>query len=105
MSGEVVHESALRTESVTMMTDAVAKDPDAIGYLPLPSLTNTEGIVKPLTIEDVEMSKCTIMSGRYPFTRSFYYVIYHKPTNAAKAFLQFAFSDEGQKIIEEYLSN
>jgi len=101
MSGGVVHDSALRVESGKEMADAVAEDPDAIGYLSLYDVAKAEDRVSLLSINWVRMDKYSILSGRYPFTRSFYYVLYHKPPDAAKAFLRFALSGEGQKAIEE----
>lgn len=101
MNGGVVHDSATLLGSGKEMIDAVASDPSAIAYLSLYDVIKAGDRVKPLTIEGIEMNKYTILSGRYPFSRSFHYVLYEPAPDVAKAFIRFALSGEGQKIMED----
>jgi len=84
-------------ESAGSLAEAVANDANAIGYLALKDLNTT---VKPLAINDVSISRESILSGHYTLSRSFYLVIYDKPKSAVQKLIDFTLSKEGQDILE-----
>lgn len=93
-------ESALIHNSTGGILEAVANDPNAIGYASLGSMDDN---VKGLAIDGAEPTEENIKSGDYSVSRPFNYV-----TNAdsqlselAQAFLDFILSDEGQQVVEE----
>jgi phosphate transport system substrate-binding protein len=81
--------------SVDEMIAAIRANPNAIGYLPM---NHESKDVKELRIEDVEVSRATVLSGRYPLTRSFYLVVSNPPRSAEK-FVEFALSADGEAIL------
>ncbi len=59
--------------------------------------------MKPLTVGSVEATAENAKSGDYPLSRPFLFCYYEdKVTDAGKAFLQFALSEEGQAAVEEH---
>ena len=89
---------ALVQPSTGAVKETVAKTPDSIGYISLGSMDDT---VKAVKVEDVEATVDTVLSGEYKIQRPFVYVVNSEMTDAAKAFIDFAMGDEGQKIVEE----
>jgi phosphate transport system substrate-binding protein len=79
------------------MDEAIKADPRAMSYVALHWLH--EG-VKALRVEDVPMSRTTMMSGRYKLTRSFYLAVYLNPSPVTEQFVEFTLSPEGQKLLE-----
>jgi phosphate transport system substrate-binding protein len=80
------------------MTSAVKASPNAMGFVSLRGLTDD---VKALTIDGVAMSRLTILSSRYPLSRSFYVALYGLSTPAAEKLVSFTLSAEGQAIFAE----
>jgi len=80
------------------MLDAVKSSPGAIGFV---SLREIQPGVKVATIDGVAIDRLTILSGRYPLSRSFYLVLYGDSTPAAEKLVAFALSDAGQAIFAE----
>lgn len=79
---------------------AVAGNENAIGYVSFSFIDDT---VKPLTVGGVEATAENAKSGDYPLSRPFLFCYYEdKVTDAGKAFLQFALSEEGQAAVEEH---
>lgn len=89
---------ALVQPSTGAVKETVAKTPDSIGYVSLGALDDT---VKAVKVEGTEASVDTVLSGEYKIQRPFVYVVNSEMTDAAKAFIDFALSSEGQKIVEE----
>ncbi len=50
-------------------------------------------------VEGVEMSRLTMLSGRYPLSRAYYLAVYMKPPKVAEEFVQFVLSEAGQEIL------
>jgi phosphate transport system substrate-binding protein len=96
LSGEEPSKSARVVGSVTEMASTVAADVAAIGYL---ALRNMSSSVAAIAVDGVEMSRFTMLSGRYPLTRSFYLVTYQEQSRIVSSFVEFALSREGQDII------
>lgn len=79
---------------------AVAGNENAIGYVSFSFIDET---VKPLTVSGVEANADNAKDGIYPLSRPFLFCYYEdKVTDAGKAFLKFAISEEGQAAVEEH---
>lgn len=89
---------ALIQSSTGAVKETVSTTPNSIGYVSLGSLDDT---VKAVKVEGVEATVDTVLSGDYQIQRPFVYVVNGEMTDAAKAFIDFALSDEGQIIVEE----
>jgi phosphate transport system substrate-binding protein len=90
-----VVQSAKTAPSADEMISAIRSNPSAIGYLPMNRMSKD---VKNLRIDGVEVSRITVLSGRYPLTRSFYLVVSNPPRSAEK-FVEFALSADGEGIL------
>jgi phosphate transport system substrate-binding protein len=103
MQGAPFTETLKSFTSADELRTALEGNPNAIGIL---GLQDSKDTIKRVTIEGVDMTPSTILSNRYPLTRSFYFV-WHSEPGAAEAekhkldFLNFVRSEEGQKIIEK----
>ncbi|MGI6204542.1 MAG: substrate-binding domain-containing protein [Anaerovoracaceae bacterium] len=90
--------SAEVTNSTAVMIQTVAGNKQSIGYVSLGSLSDD---VKALKVDGVEPSVDTVKSGDYKVSRPFNIVTGPKTNAAAKDFINFIMSEEGQKIVEE----
>jgi phosphate transport system substrate-binding protein len=70
--------------------------PGAIGYMTLKKIGPA---VKPLHINGVEMSRMTMLSGRYPLSRSFYLAVHMTGSALAERFIEFTLSKDGQTLL------
>lgn len=84
LNGAKFNENAIIADSAEKMLDEVISNPDAIGFLALKDLNDS---VKVLDISGVGISRETILTDRYPISRSFYFTVYDKPdiSNESKA--------------------
>jgi phosphate transport system substrate-binding protein len=98
LEGESVVASARRATSPEAVIAAVGVDPDAIGFVGLHGLSPE---VKALSIDGVAMNEATILSSRYPLTRSLNLVTEIDAEGASRQFVDFALSPEGQALIEK----
>ncbi len=101
LGGDDAMHGAKEVASGDEMLAAVRGDPRAIGYASLRSFTKNPAGVKALRIEDVPMNQATMLTGRYPLTRSFYLALYGQPPKLAEQFVTFVLSPEGQALLEE----
>ncbi|MEA4847342.1 MAG: phosphate ABC transporter substrate-binding protein [Clostridiaceae bacterium] len=79
LKGAKFKENAIIADSAEKMLDEVISNPDAIGFLALKDLDDN---VKVLDINGVHISRETILTDRYPISRSFYFTVYDKPDNS-----------------------
>lgn len=91
-------ESAEVTNSTAVMIQTVEGNDAAIGYISLGSLADS---VKALKVDGAEASVDNVKSGDYKVSRPFNIVTGKKTNAAAKDFINFIMSSEGQKIVEE----
>ena len=98
LEGEDIAKGAKQLESGKMMAGEIQATPWAIGYAALPDLG---GEVKSLSIDSVELNHETVLSGRYPLARTYYFAIGQTATPWAKRFVEFATSGEGQALLEK----
>ncbi|MGE5476463.1 MAG: phosphate ABC transporter substrate-binding protein [Bacteroidales bacterium] len=96
LGGHDLADDVTVVEDAEQMIDAVQSTPAAIGFLALHRFTPK---VKLLRVGGVEARRETILSGRYPFTRSFYYVLRSESPQAAQDFLTFAIGPKGRDIL------
>lgn len=91
-------DSAEITNSTSVMMQTIAGDDDAIGYISLGSLNDS---VKALKVDGVEATLDNVKSGDYKVSRPFNIVTKKDTSDAAKDFVNYIMSEEGQAIVEE----
>lgn len=92
--------NAIVTNSTSVTLTTVAGDDLAIGYASLGSLNENDS-VKVLKIDDTKASVETIKDGSYKISRPFNIVTKEDISKAAKDFINFILSSDGQAIVEE----
>lgn len=90
-------EDADVTNSTSVMLQSVAGNADAIGYVSLGSMNDT---VKALAIDGADATVDNIKAGTYKIARPFNIVTRSTISEAARAFIDFILSQEGQAVIE-----
>ena len=90
--------SAAITNSTSVMMTSVAGDESGIGYISLGSLNDT---VKALKIDGTEATAANVKSGDYKVSRPFNIVTKDNMSDAAKDFIAFIMSADGQKVVED----
>lgn len=90
--------NAIVTNSTSVTLTTVAEDDLAIGYASLGSLNDS---VKVLKIDGTKASVETIKDGSYKISRPFNIVTKEDVSKAAKDFINFILSSDGQAIVEE----
>ena len=91
-------EAAKITNSTSVMLSTVAQDVNAIGYVSLGSLDDSVTAVK---IDGAEATAESIESGDYKVVRPFNIATKDDVSDAAKDFISYIMSSEGQAIIED----
>lgn len=96
--------TARRVESSSELSDAVAREPGAIGFIGLPYVRRANL----LAISATEESKAilpthfTISTEDYPLARRLYFYLPRKDINAdAEEFVKFSATERGQSIVED----
>jgi phosphate transport system substrate-binding protein len=84
------------TNNTAVMMTSVAGDRNAIGYLSLGSLNST---VKALKIDGAAATAAAIKNGSYKIFRPFYIAVRNDVSDAAKDFIAFITSADGQAIV------
>jgi phosphate transport system substrate-binding protein len=74
----------------------VGKNENGIGYCGI-AYTKSPG-VKIVVVEGTELTDDNVRSGKYPYARETYFYTNGAPTGEVKSFVDFAVSEEGQKI-------
>lgn len=98
MKGSRISSKVGVQNSTGSLRTAVAGDPQAIAYI---SLGNVNDSVKVIAVEGVIPEEETIKNGSYKLVRYFYYLTREQPREIAQQFIDFVFSDEGQRIVGE----
>lgn len=96
----VVRKDALIAEGNGAVKANVAKKEYSIGYI---SLSYLDESVKGLKVNGVEPTIENIKAEEYTVFRPFLMLTKGEPSPAAKAYLDFIFSEDGQKIVAEKL--
>ena len=95
---EIVTDEASVTNSTSVMMTTVAGDENAIGYISLGSLDDT---VKAVKIDGVEATVDNVSNDSYKIARPFNILTSDKESDAAKDFVNYIMSSDGQKIVED----
>lgn len=90
-------ETAVITNSTSVMLTSVLNNPQAIGYISLGSYNDT---VKALKIDGVEATVANIKNGTYKIARPFNIATKSGISEVAQDFINFILSFEGQAVVE-----
>ena len=91
-------QEAITIQSTSVMMTTVAGDVNGIGYVSLGSLNDS---VKAAQIDGVDATVENIKSGKYTISRPFNIVTKSEVSDAAKDFIAFILSTQGQNVVEE----
>ena len=94
---DMTTDEASVTNSTSVMMTTVAGDENAIGYISLGSLDDT---VKAVKIDGVEATVDNVSNDSYKIARPFNILTSDKESDAAKDFVNYIMSSDGQKIVE-----
>ena len=97
------HPSVQTLPGTSAVTNAVAKDPKAIGY---GGIAYAKGIHHAMVKKDastpaVEPSMENVLSGKYPISRYLYWYIAGEPSGETKKLVDWVLGPEGQKLVQE----
>ena len=81
------------------MMETLLKTPNAIGFVDAATLAENQGKVKALSLNGVEMNANNLQTGRYPLKKNLYFIYRGEPSDSAKRFIDFCFSEAGRKLI------
>ncbi|AQT60320.1 phosphate ABC transporter substrate-binding/OmpA family protein [Cellvibrio sp. PSBB023] len=96
--------AAKRFESSTELSDAIAKDEGAIGFIGLPYVRRAKllAISATKTAKAIVPTHFTVSTEDYPLARRLYFYLPQKNTNAeAEEFVRFSATERGQSIVED----
>jgi phosphate transport system substrate-binding protein len=93
-----IFRGAITEDSNGTVREIVANDPHSIGFISL-GLVNEQ--VRALALDGVTGSEASIRAGRYRLVRPFLFLTRGEPAGAAKEFIDFVLSDEGQALIKK----
>ena len=98
LKGEKVSSSALMQASNQAVSGIVDRSDGAIGYVGLGYVTSK---TKALKIDGISPSIETVLNKQYAFSRALFFYTNGDPKGAAKAYIDFILSAQGQKIVKE----
>jgi len=81
------------------MLETLLKTPNAIGFVDAATLRENQGKVRALSLNGVEMNANNLQTGRYPLKKNLYFIYRGEPSDSAKRFIDFCFSEAGRKLI------
>ncbi len=93
-----IHDSTMVQDSNGSVKEVVATDPYAIGFI---SLGVVDAKVKALPVEGVGPKVENIKTGRYRIVRPFLYLTMGEPADAARLFIAYALSKDGQLVLKK----
>ncbi len=92
--------SALRQESSEELSDAVAAEPGAVGFIGLPYVRSAKAImVQDSTSVPMLPTPMSVATEDYPLARRLYLYAPQGASRTARDFVDFALSEDGQKIV------
>ncbi len=98
LKGEKLAAGALFQNSNGTSREAVASDPNAIGYVSIGLVSDR---VKALSYGGVHPTNADVKNGSYPLERPVYFLTNGEPSLLAKAFIDYVLSPEAQGILEK----
>ena len=95
--------TALRFESNDELSDRVSQDPQAIGFVGLPSVRNAKLIaISDGSAKALLPNKLTVATEDYALARRLYFYTDDEPSNSyVKEFLAFVLQQQGQRIVAD----
>jgi phosphate transport system substrate-binding protein len=99
LGGGDIAAGAIQCDSAGKLMKTVAATPYAIGYISLKDKVGTTS-ASYLSVDGVEASRETLLSGRYPYTQSLYLVTFVDQKSTARDFVDFVCSKRGQDIVD-----
>ncbi|HEX4446334.1 MAG TPA: phosphate ABC transporter substrate-binding/OmpA family protein, partial [Polyangiaceae bacterium] len=101
LAGRSLVEGAHRHESSEELSDAVAADASAVGFIGLPYVRSTKAVM----VQEAESapllpSPMTVSTEDYPLARRLYMYLPPGAPIAARDFVDFALSEDGQKVVQ-----
>jgi len=93
-----IFRGAITEDSNGTVREIVAHDPHSIGFISL-GLVNEQ--VRALALDGVAGNEANIRNGSYKLVRPFLFLTRGEPSGAAKAFIDFVLSDEGQALVKK----
>ena len=93
-----INDGIMVQDSNGSVKEVIATDPYAIGYISLGLLDKR---VKSVTVDGANPTVMDIQTGRYRIVRPFLYITNGEPDAAAKEFINFVLSREGQRILKK----
>jgi phosphate transport system substrate-binding protein len=96
LGGDESASAAKTAANAAEVIELVKSTPGAVSYL---SLHKMGPGVKALRINGVEMSRVTMLSGRYPLSRSFYLAVRMGSSPSAERFIEFTLGRDGQTLL------
>jgi len=101
MAKETLVASARRFEDSAALSDAVALDPQAIGFAGLPYVRNARAVaVSDGAAAPLRPSRFTVATEDYPLSRRLFLYVSPKAPELARRFANFAVSDEAQRVAD-----
>jgi len=91
---------AIRKKSSGPLEEYIENDIDAIGVTGVSSAKRRNGL-KILKLNNIAPTKKNIITDKYPLVRPLYLTTAQNPSKKVMDFVEFALSDEGQKIISK----
>ena len=98
LKGDKVRANALLVASNGQAVQTVAKNKFAIGYIGIGYVDKT---IKVLKVNGKSASASSVRDGSWPIARHLFMYTNGKPTGVIAKFIDFMFSKEGQKIVNE----
>lgn len=95
-----VKNDALIADSNGAVMANIAKKENAIGYM---SLSYVDDSIKALSIDNVIPSTQAIKDNKYKISRPFIFITNGEISDEVKGFIDYVFSEEGQKIVSKKL--
>ncbi|MCL2819555.1 MAG: phosphate ABC transporter substrate-binding protein [Oscillospiraceae bacterium] len=96
MENNLITSRAIVQNTNGSVRQLVSNDIDSIGFL---SLGLADQSVKALELDGVAPTWNNVMLGDYTLFRQFYFVSAEKPSDYVKLFIDFALSEEGQRLL------
>lgn len=90
------NKQAIVQSSTEAVQQAVAQDPNAIGFISFASVKDT----KALTVNGVAPSEATVLDGTYKIQRPFLFLFKGEPTGDVKSFIDWVIGPDGKAIIK-----
>jgi phosphate transport system substrate-binding protein len=96
LGGDRVSADALFQNSNGTVREAVASDPNAIGYVSIGLVSEK---VKALLLNGIAATNANVRNGSYPLARPIYFLTRGEPAPPVRQFIDYVLSAEGQGIL------